>query len=101
MTLTEFYEELNKTKDSLNWVVRMPGRAIRGFSKGKEPKMFCPLTAVVYNSKELYLDTWQGFSATAELEMNPDETSAILLASDDCPAYSNIRRSLEEILFGE
>lgn len=101
MTLEEFYIELNKTKGLLDWTVRQPGGAIRGFSKGKNVKMFCPLTAVAYCSKEIFLETWHGFSATAELEMVPDDASAIILASDDCPAYASVRQVIEKILFGE
>lgn len=98
MTLHEFYTELNKTKAVLNWTVRKNGGAIRGYSKGKEPKMFCPLTAVAYCSNNVYLDTWQGFAATAELEMNPDEASRVLMAADNCPAYADVRRTIEKIL---
>lgn len=101
MTLREFYTELNKTKGILDWTVRQPGQAIRGYSRGKEPKMFCPLTAVAYCSNQVYLDTVQGFAATAELEMSPDDSSAILLASDACPAYASVRVILEQILFGD
>lgn len=100
MTLEEFYVELNKTKPMVNWTMRQPDGAIRGFTEGKEPKMLCPLTAVVYYSKNFYLETWKGFSATAELNMNPNDASAILLAADNCPAYADIRRILEQILFG-
>lgn len=100
MTLKKFYAELNKTKSAVQWYVGEFNQ-IRGTAKNsREGLKFCPLTAVAYYSKGVYLKPWEGFSITIELGMEPDDASRVLMAADGCSAYPSIRNALEQILFG-
>ncbi len=100
MTLKEFYDELRKTKDLLNWSIGETG-LIRGYSKGRNGIRFCPLSAVVYFKEELYVSTWEIFSITYELKMRFTDAQNILIASDNPVEQPEIREQLEKVLFGE
>lgn len=100
MTLSEFYKELNKTKTMLNWCVDTHGR-FRAVSRGKQQLVFCPLTAVAYHTNQIYLPIYMGFAVTVELEMDPHDTSQVLMAADnENTTYISVRRALRQILFG-
>lgn len=100
MTLEEFYKELRKTKDLLNWSIGDTG-LIRGFSKGRNQIRFCPLSAVVYFKEERYISTWEIFSITYELKMGFTDAQNVLIASDNPVEQPEIREQIEKALFGD